>query len=160
MCTFAPSRHGTPAELDRPVPLLPLAEAEGEPGLAVTAEARYDWSPFAPEQYWVEQRAAGGDGPRLSYSWYRLSLPRLASPLLDDLMERHRRFCHGEDSVTFESLSLPGFDRAAVERDCATGEQQLFLQKGAVVIALSYSGRQDLTRQPELLEGLAEFGGG
>ena len=160
VCTFALSRHGTPAELDRPVPLLPLAEAEGDADLEVTAEARYDWSPFAPEQYWVEQQAAGGDGARLSCSWYRLSLPRLASPLLDDLMEQHRRFCHGDGSVTFEPLSLPGFDQAAVERDCAAGEQQLFLQKGSVVIALSYSGRQDLTRQPELLEELAEFGGG
>lgn len=165
--------EGELAAAERPFPILELWELEGDPALeAVPSPAaleifgydrdnyvRREWSPLAPGQYEVEQRLTGsGDyEPRLDMLWYRLSLPCLASPLLDDLITRYSDLRYAPEHYTVTEPELPGFDRAVLVQDNRWPGQELFLQAGNVVIYLDYSGAQDLTGRPELLARLAAF---
>ena len=79
--------------------------------------------------------------------WYRLSLPCLASPLLDDLISWYSDLRYAPEHYTVTEPELPGFDRAVLVQD----------NRWHVVIYLDYSGAQDLTGRPELLARLAAF---
>ena len=165
--------EGELATAERPFPILELRELEGDPALEVAPSpaaleifgydrdnyVRREWSPLAPGQYEVEQRLTGsGDyEPRLDMLWYRLSLPCLASPLLDDLITRYSDLRYAPEHYTVTEPELPGFDRAVLVQDNRWPGQELFLQAGNVVIYLDYSGAQDLTGRPELLARLAAF---
>ncbi len=165
--------EGELATAERPFPILELRELEGDPALeAVPSQialeifgydrdnsVRYDWSWLCPGQYEVDQRLTGsGDyEPRLDMLWYRLSLPCLASPLLDDLISRYSDLRYAPEHYTVTEPELPGFDRAVLVQDNRWPGQELFLQAGNVVIYLDYSGAQDLTGRPELLARLAAF---
>ena len=165
--------EGELAAAERPFPILELRELEGDPALEavpspITLEifgydshnyVRRNWSLLAPGQYEVEQRLTGrGDyEPRLDMLWYRLSLPCLASPLLDDLITRYSDLRYAPEHYTVTEPELPGFDRAVLVQDNEWPGQRLFLQAGNVVIYLNYSGMQDLTGHPELLARLAAF---
>ena len=153
------------AVAERPFPILELQELEGDPALEavpspITLEifgydshnyVRRNWSLLAPGQYEVDQRLTGsGDyEPRLDMLWYRLSLPCLASPLLDDLITRYSDLRYAPEHYTVTEPELPGFDRAVLVQDNRWPGQELFLQTGNVVIY------QDLTGRPELLARLA-----
>ena len=163
--------EGELATAERPFPILELRELEGDPALEavpspITLEifgydshnyVRRNWSLLAPGQYEVEQRLTGrGDyEPRLDMLWYRLSLPCLASPLLDDLISWYSDLRYAPEHYTVTEPELPGFDRAVLVQDNRWPGQELFLQAGNVVIYLDYSGAQDLTGRPELLARLA-----
>ena len=165
--------EGELATAERPFPILELRELESNPALEavpspITLEifgydshnyVRRNWSLLAPGQYEVEQRLTGsGDyEPRLDMLWYRLSLPCLASPLLDDLITRYSDLRYAPEHYTVTEPELPGFDRAVLVQDNRWPGQELFLQAGNVVIYLDYSGAQDLTGRPELLARLAAF---
>ena len=114
---------------------------------------------MAPEQYEITQWLTDGRDyePRLVTYWYRLSLPFLASPLLDELVYQYTQYNYFPEEYDVEDISLPGFDRAVLATDTQWPGQRLFLQKGNVVIYLSYSGNQDLTSRPDLLEELTAF---
>lgn len=155
--------------LNRPIPMLPLAELEGNPTLEPLVDDRwadgqdrnnyvtFTLTPVAPEQYEISQWLTDGDSyqPSLTIRWYRLSLPFLASPLLDDLAYRYTQYLYHSNDFSLRELSLPSFDRAILATDQHDSNQRLFLQKGAVVIYLNYYGEQNLTERPELLENLA-----
>ena len=161
------------AVAERPFPILELQELEGDPALEavpspITLEifgydshnyVRRNWSLLAPGQYEVEQRLTDGRDyePSLTMEWYRLSLPCLASPLLDDLITRYSDLRYAPEHYTVTEPELPGFDRAVLVQDNRWPGQELFLQTGNVVIYLDYSGAQDLTGRPELLARLAAF---
>ena len=165
--------EGELATAERPFPILELRELEGDPALEavpspITLEifgydshnyVRRNWSLLAPGQYEVDQHLTGsGDyEPRLDMLWYRLSLPCLASPLLDDLISRYSDLRYAPEHYTVTEPELPGFDRAVLVQDNRWPGQELFLQAGNVVIYLDYSGAQDLTGRPELLARLAAF---
>ena len=158
---------------ERKQQILELRELEGDPALEavpspITPEifcydshnyVRRNWSLLAPGQYEVDQRLTGsGDyEPRLDMLWYRLSLPCLASPLLDDLISWYSDLRYAPEHYTVTEPELPGFDRAVLVQDNRWPGQELFLQTGNVVIYLDYSGAQDLTGRPELLARLAAF---
>ena len=165
--------EGELATAERPFPILELRELESDPALEavpspITLEifgydshnyVRRNWSLLAPGQYEVDQHLTGsGDyEPRLDMLWYRLSLPCLASPLLDDLITRYSDLRYAPEHYTVTEPELPGFDRAVLVQDNRWPGQELFLQAGNVVIYLDYSGEQDLTGRPELLARLAAF---
>lgn len=165
--------EGELAAAERPFPILELWELEGDPALEavpspITLEifgydshnyVRRNWSLLAPGRYEVDQHLTGrGDyEPRLDMLWYRLSLPCLASPLLDDLITRYSDLRYAPEHYTVTEPELPGFDRAVLVQDNRWPGQELFLQTGNVVIYLDYSGAQDLTGRPELLARLAAF---
>ena len=165
--------EGELATAERPFPILELRELEGDPALEavpspITLEifgydshnyVRRNWSLLAQGQYEVDQPLTGsGDyEPRLDMLWYRLSLPCLASPLLDDLITRYSDLRYAPEHYTVTEPELPGFDRAVLVQDNRWPGQELFLQAGNVVIYLDYSGAQDLTGRPELLARLAAF---
>ena len=165
--------EGELATAERPFPILELRELESDPALEavpspITLEifgydshnyVRRNWSLLAPWQYEVDQRLTGsGDyEPRLDMLWYRLSLPCLASTLLDDLITRYSDLRYAPEHYTVTEPELPGFDRAVLVQDNRWPGQELFLQAGNVVIYLDYSGAQDLTGRPELLARLAAF---
>lgn len=157
--------------LDKPVPTLSLAELEGNPSLEPLVDGRwvdgqdrnnyvyFNCTPVAPEQYEITQWLTdGGDyEPHLVTRWYRLSLPFLAAPLLDELVYQYTQYNYFPEEYDVEEVTLPGFDRAVLATDTEYPGQRLFLQRGNVVIYLSYSGNQDLTSRPELLEELTAF---
>ena len=165
--------EGELATAERPFPILELRELESNPALEaipspITLEifgydshnyVRRNWSLLAPGQYEVEQRLTDGRDyePSLTMEWYRLSLPFLASPLLDELVYRYTEYNSFPDEYIVSELTLPGFDRAVLVQDNRWPGQELFLQAGNVVIYLDYSGAQDLTGRPELLARLAAF---
>ena len=167
---------GWEGELDavaEPYPILELGELEDNPALeadpsSVAVElfgydrdnsVRYRRYPLLSEVYEVEQHLTDGGeyDPSLTMEWYRLSLPCLASPLLDDLITRYSDLRYAPEHYTVTEPELPGFDRAVLVQDNRWPGQDLFLQAGNVVIYLDYSGAQDLTGCPELLARLAAF---
>ena len=157
--------------LNKPAPVLALTELENDPALEPLVDGRWEdgqdrnnyvsftCTPVGPEQYEITQWLTdGGDyEPRLVTHWYRLSLPFLAAPLLDELVYQYTQYNYFPEEYDVEDISLPGFDRAVLATDTEYPGQRLFLQKGNVVIYLSYSGNQDLTSRPELLEELTAF---
>ena len=157
--------------LNKPAPVLALTELENDPALEPLVDGRWEdgqdrnnyvsftCTPVGPKQYEITQWLTdGGDyEPRLVTHWYRLSLPFLAAPLLDELVYQYTQYNYFPEEYDVEDISLPGFDRAVLATDTEYPGQRLFLQKGNVVIYLSYSGNQDLTSRPELLEELTAF---
>ena len=157
--------------LNKPVPTLSLADLEQNPALEPLVDGRWEdgqdrnnyvtftSTPVAPEQYEITQWLTdGGDyEPHLTTRWYQLSLPFLASPLLDELIYQYTQYHYFPEEYDVEELTLPGFDRAVLATDTHWPGQRLFLQKGNVVVYLDYSGSRDLSAQPQLLEGLASF---
>ena len=157
--------------LNKPVPALSLTELENDPALEPLVDGRWEdgqdrnnyvsftSTQVAPEQYEITQWLTDGRDyePRLVTYWYRLSLPFLASPLLDELVSQYTQYNYFPEEYDVEDVSLPGFDRAVLATDTQWPGQRLFLQKGNVVIYLSYSGNQDLTSRPDLLEELTAF---
>lgn len=171
--TTSRSWEGQLDGLSKPVPTLSLAELEHNLALEPLVDGRwadgqdrnnyvsFTCTPVAPEQYEIVQKLTDGRDyePRLTTRWYRLSLPFLASPLLDELVYQYTRYNYAPGEYDVEEISLPGFDRAVLATDSQWPGQRLFLQKGNVVVYLSYSGNQDLTDRPELLEELTSFQG-
>lgn len=169
--TTSRSWEGQLDGLSKPVPTLSLAELEHNLALEPLVDGRwadgqdrnnyvsFTCTPVAPEQYEIVQKLTDGRDyePRLTTRWYRLSFPFLASPLLDELVYQYTRYNYAPGEYDVEEISLPGFDRAVLATDSQWPGQRLFLQKGNVVVYLSYSGNQDLTCRPELLEELASF---
>lgn len=169
--TTSRSWEGQLDGLSKPVPTLSLAELEHNLALEPLVDGRwadgqdrnnyvsFTCTPVAPEQYEIVQKLTDGRDyePRLTTRWYRLSLPFLASPLLDELVYQYTRYNYAPGEYDVEEISLPGFDRAVLATDSQWPGQRLFLQKGNVVVYLSYSGNQDLACRPELLEELASF---
>ena len=170
---FLASWESETAAAERPFPILELRELEDNPALEAIPSpialeifgydrdnsVRYDWSWLCPGQYEVDQRLTdGGDyEPRLDMRWYRLSLPCLASPLLDDLISRYSDFRYAPEHYTVTEPELPGFDRAVLVQNNRWPGQELFLQARNVVIYLDYSGAQELTGRPDLLTELAAW---
>lgn len=159
--------EGEIGTVDRPYPILSLQALDGEDMEPVRTPSevfdgqdrnnfvRYEWYPLLPQSYEVDQRAArGGYEADLDMEWYRLAIPAIASPLLDELVYRYTEHNYFPDEYTVEEIVLPGFDRAVLATDKQWPGQRLFLQKGDVVIYLDYSGEQDLTQRPDLLAGL------
>ena len=73
--------------------------------------------------------------------------------------EEELRFCKARRAaieLDFHNLNAEQ-RRAVLATDTQWPGQRLFLQKGNVVIYLSYSGNQDLTSRPDLLEELTSF---
>ncbi|MBM6884938.1 DUF2812 domain-containing protein [Pseudoflavonifractor phocaeensis] len=171
--TTSRSWEGQLDGLSKPIPTLSLAELEDDPALEPLVDGRWtdgqdrnNYVSFActlvaPAQYEIVQKLTDGRDyePRLTTRWYRLSLPFLASPLLDELVYQHTQHYYSPDDYDVEELTLSGFDRVVLATDTHWPGQRLFLQKGNVVVYLSYSGNQDLTRRPELLEELISFHG-
>ena len=157
--------------LNKPVPALSLTELENDPALEPLVDGRWEdgqdrnnyvsftSTQVAPEQYEITQWLTDGRDyePRLVTYWYRLSLPFLASPLLDELVYQYTQYNYFPEEYDVEDVSLPGFDRAVLATDTQWPGQRLFLQTGNVVIYLSFSGNQDLTSRPDLLEELTAF---
>ena len=169
--TTSRSWEGQLDGLSKPVPTLSLAELEHNLALEPLVDGRwadgqdrnnyvsFTCTPVAPEQYEIVQKLTDGRDyePRLTTRWYRLSLPFLASPLLDELVYQHTQHYYSPDDYDVEELTLSGFDRVVLATDTHWPGQRLFLQKGNVVVYLSYSGNQDLTCRPELPEELSSF---
>ncbi|WP_130868735.1 DUF2812 domain-containing protein [Intestinimonas massiliensis (ex Afouda et al. 2020)] len=166
--TTSRSWEGQLEGLNKPVPSLSLAELESDPELEPLVDGRWEdgqdrnnyvnftCTLVAPEQYEITQWLTdGGDyEPRLTINWYRLSLPFLAAPLLKELVYQYTQYNYFPEEYQVEEVTLPGFDRAVLATDTQWPGQRLFLRKGSVVVYLSYSGNQDLTSRPELLEEL------
>ena len=158
------------SDLDRPAPVLSLAELEGdgyttEPfgypgyeGLDLDNYISYDGRPLA--RIYEGRQAGTVDGERryLEMEWYDLTLPFLAGPLLKDLMDYELydlRYVPKRYAV--EELSVPGFDQLVVAEDLDYGGQQLFARLGNRVVCLDYTGSRDLTEHLEQVAALLQW---
>ena len=170
---LGPTRWSTElSSLDRPAPVLSLAELEGEgyapepfwyPGYEGPDRDNYvSYDRRALAQIYEVDQAGTVDGARrsLEMEWYDLSLPLLASPLLKDLMDYQLYdFRWDPQRYTLEELSAPGFDRLVIVDDVSYGGQQLFAQAGRRVVYLDYSGPLDLRDHLEDVAGLLAWSG-
>lgn len=160
------------SDLDRPAPVLSLAELEGdgyttEPfghpgyeGLDLDNYISYDGRPLA--RIYEGRQAGIVDGERryLEMAWYDLTLPFLAGPLLEDLMDYELYdFRYVPERYAVEELSAPGFDRLVVAEDLDYGSQQLFARLGSRVVYLDYTGSRDLTEHLEQVAALLRWDG-
>ena len=160
------------SDLDRPAPVLSLAELEGdgyttEPfgypgyeGLDLDNYISYDGRPLA--RIYEGRQAGTVDGERryLEMEWYDLTLPFLAGPLLKDLMDYELydlRYVPKRYAV--EELSVPGFDQLVVAENLDYGGQQLFARLGSRVVCLDYTGSRDLTEHLEQVAALLQWDG-
>lgn len=158
--------------LDRPAPVLSLAELEGdgytpEPfghpgyeGLDLDNYISYDGRPLA--RIYEGKQAGTLDGERryLEMAWYDLTLPFLAGPLLEDLIDYELYdFRYVPERYAVEELSAPGFDRLVVAKDLDYGGQQLFARLGSRVVYLDYTGSRDLTEYLEQVAALLRWDG-
>lgn len=160
------------SSLDRPAPVLSLAELEGEgyapepfwyPGYEGPDRdnyVSYEWKLLA-RIYEVDQAGTvDGDRRRLDMEWYSLTLPFLAAPLLDDLMDYHLYdLPYRPERYAIEELTVSGFDRLVVVDNVSYGGQQLFAQVGRRVVYLDYSGPLDLRDHLEDVAGLLAWSG-
>ena len=160
------------SSLDRPAPVLSLAELEGEgyapepfgyPGYEGPDRdnyVSYEWKLLA-RIYEVDQAGVvDGDRRRLDMEWYSLTLPFLAAPLLDDLMDYHLYdLPYRPERYAIEELTVSGFDRLVVVDNVSYGGQQLFAQVGRRVVYLDYSGPLDLRDHLEDVAGLLAWSG-
>ena len=160
------------SSLDRPAPVLSLAELEGEgyapepfgyPGYEGPDRdnyVSYEWKLLA-RIYEVDQAGVvDGDRRRLDMEWYSLTLPFLAAPLLDDLMDYHLYdLPYRPERYAVEELTVSGFDRLVVVDNVSYGGQQLFAQVGRRVVYLDYSGPLDLRDHLEDVAGLLAWSG-
>ena len=160
------------SDLDRPAPVLSLAELEGdgyitEPfghpgyeGLDLDNYISYDGRPLA--RIYEGRQAGTVDGERryLEMAWYDLTLPFLAGPLLEDLMDYELYdFRYVPERYAVEELSAPGFDRLVVAEDLDYGGQQLFARLGSRVVYLDYTGSRDLTEHLDQVAALLRWDG-
>ena len=160
------------SDLDRPAPVLSLAELEGdgyttEPfgypgyeGLDLDNYISYDGRPLA--RIYEGRQAGTVDGERryLEMEWYDLTLPFLAGPLLKDLMDYELydlRYVPKRYAV--EELSVPGFDQLVVAENLDYGGQQLFARLGSRVVCLDYTGSRDLTEHLDRVAALLQWDG-
>ena len=158
--------------LDRPAPVLSLAELEGEgyyapepfgyPGYEGPDRdnyVSYDRRALA-QIYEVDQAGTvGGERRSLEMEWYDLSLPFLVSPLLEDLMDYQLYDLLWEpDRYAVEELAVPGFDRLVVAEDVDYGRQLLFAQAGRRALFLDYRGPRDLLDHLEEVADLLAWG--
>lgn len=170
---LGPTRWSTElSSLDRPAPVLSLAELEGEgyspepfwyPGYEGPDRdnyVSYEWKLLA-RIYEVDQAGTvDGDRRRLDMEWYSLTLPFLAAPLLDDLMDYHLYdLPYRPERYAIEELTVSGFDRLVVVDNVSYGGQQLFAQVGRRVVYLDYSGPLDLRDHLEDVAGLLAWSG-
>ena len=170
---LGPTRWSTElSSLDRPAPVLSLAELEGEgyapepfgyPGYEGPDRdnyVSYEWKLLA-RIYEVDQAGVvDGDRRRLDMEWYSLTLPFLAAPLLDDLMDYHLYdLPYRPERYAIEELTVSGFDRLVVVDNVSYGGQQLFAQVGRRVVYLDYSGPLDLRNHLEDVAGLLAWSG-
>ncbi len=170
---LGPTRWSTElSSLDRPAPVLSLAELEGEgyspepfwyPGYEGPDRdnyVSYEWKALA-RIYEVDQAGVvDGDRRRLDMEWYSLTLPFLAAPLLDDLMDYHLYdLPYRPERYAIEELTVSGFDRLVVVDNVSYGGQQLFAQVGRRVVYLDYSGPLDLRDHLEDVAGLLAWSG-
>ena len=170
---LGPTRWSTElSSLDRPAPVLSLAELEGEgyapepfgyPGYEGPDRdnyVSYEWKLLA-RIYEVDQAGVvDGDRRRLDMEWYSLTLPFLAAPLLDDLMDYHLYdLPYRPERYAIEELTVSGFDRLVVVDNVSYGGQQLFAQVGRRVVYLDYSGPLDLRDHLEDVAGLLAWSG-
>ena len=158
--------------LDRPAPVLSLAELEGngyapEPFYYPGYEGpdrdnfiSYDSRPLA-KIYEVDQSGkADGQNCRLDMEWYDLTLPFLAGPLLEDLMDYQLYdLLYAPERYTVEELSVPGFDQLVVAEDVEYGGQQLFARWGSRVVYLDYRGSRNLTERLDQVAALLQWDG-
>ncbi len=160
------------SDLDRPAPVLSLAELEGdgyatEPfgypgyeGLDLDNYISYDGRPLA--RIYEGRQAGTVDGERryLEMEWYDLTLPFLAGPLLEDLMDYELYdLRYVPERYTVEELSVPGFDQLVVAEDVEYGGQQLFARWGSRVVYLDYRGSRDLTEHLDQVAALLQWDG-
>lgn len=160
------------SDLDRPAPVLSLAELEGdgyttEPfgypgyeGLDLDNYISYDGRPLA--RIYEGRQAGTVDGERryLEMEWYDLTLPFLAGPLLEDLMDYELYdFRYVPERYAVEELSVPGFDRLVVAENLDYGGQQLFARLGSRVVYLDYTGSRDLTEHLDQVAALLRWDG-
>ena len=170
---LGPTRWSTElSSLDRPAPVLSLAELEGEgyapepfgyPGYEGPDRdnyVSYEWKALA-RIYEVDQAGVvDGDRRRLDMEWYSLTLPFLAAPLLDDLMDYHLYdLPYRPERYAIEELTVSGFDRLVVVDNVSYGGQQLFAQVWRRVVYLDYSGPLDLRDHLEDVAGLLAWSG-
>ena len=160
------------SDLNRPAPVLSLAELEGdgytpEPfghpgyeGLDLDNYISYDGRPLA--RIYEGKQAGTLDGERhyLKMEWYDLTLPFLAGPLLEDLMDYELYdLRYVPERYTVEELSVPGFDRLVVAENLDYGGQQLFARLGSRVVYLDYTGSRDLTGHLDQVAALLRWDG-
>lgn len=158
--------------LDRPAPVLSLAELAGrdytpEPfgypgyeGPDLDNYVSYKRTPFS-HIYEVDQSGTVNRGRcHLEMEWYDLTLPFLAEPLLEDLMDYQLYdLAYVPERYKVEELSANGFDRLVLAEDLDYGGQQLFARLGGRVVSLDYSGDGDLTDHLDQIAGLLRWDG-
>lgn len=160
------------SDLDRPTPVLSLAELEGnvytpEPFYYSGYEGpdrdnfvSYDGRPLARIYEVTQTGAVDGERRYLKMEWYDLTLPFLAGPLLEDLMDYELYdLTYRPERYTMEELSAQGFDRLVVAEDVDYGGQQLFVQLGNRVVYLDYTGSRDLTEHLDQVAALLQWDG-
>lgn len=160
------------SDLDRPTPVLSLAELEGnvytpEPFYYPGYEGpdrdnfvSYDGRPLARIYEVTQTGAVDGERRYLKMEWYDLTLPFLAGPLLEDLMDYELYdLTYRPKRYTMEELSAQGFDRLVVAEDVDYSGQQLFAQLGNRVVYLDYTGSRDLTEHLDQVAALLQWDG-
>lgn len=159
------------SDLDRPAPVLSLAELEGDgytpepfgyPGYEGPDRdnfVSYDGRPLARIYEVTQAGTLDGERRYLKMEWYDLTLPFLAGPLLEDLMDYELYdLRYVPERYAVEELSAPGFNRLVVAEDVDYGGQQLFARMGGRVVYLDYTGSRDLTEHLDQVAGLLQWG--
>lgn len=158
--------------LDRPAPVLSLAELEGDgyapepfyyPGYEGPDRdnyVSYDGRPLAKIYEVTQSGAVDGERRYLEMEWYDLTLPFLAGPLLEDLMDYELYdLRYVPERYAVEELSAPRFDRLVVAENLDYGGQQLFARLGSRVVCLDYTGSRDLTGHLDQVAALLRWDG-
>lgn len=159
-------------DLDRPAPVLSLAELEGDgyapepfwyPGYEGPDRdnfVSYDGRPLARIYEVTQTGAVDGERRYLEMAWYDLTLPFLAGPLLEDLMDYELYdLRYVPERYAVEELSAPGFDRLVVAENLDYGGQQLFARLGSRVVYLDYTGSRDLIEHLDQVAALLRWDG-
>lgn len=131
------------------------------------------WSLFAPAQYEIEEGGevpgrnwpdnSGTYSPSFRLSYYRLTLPFLAEPLLRALIREEYddwyayELEHEPGRYQFLRVDQPGLDETALVYDAVEDTwEMLFARRGAQVVVLRYYGLEDLSAAlPALAQALA-----
>ena len=131
------------------------------------------WSLFAPAQYEIEEGGevpgrnwpdnSGTYSPSFRLSYYRLTLPFLAEPLLRALIQEEYddwyvyELEHEPGRYQFLRVDQPGLDETALVYDAVEDTwEMLFARRGAQVVVLRYYGLEDLSAAlPALAQALA-----
>lgn len=158
--------------LDCPTPVLSLAELEGDgytpepfgyPGYEGPDRDNfisYDGRPLARIYEVTQAGTVDGERRYLKMEWYDLTLPFLAGPLLEDLMDYELYdLRYVPERYAMEELSAPGFDQLVVVENVDYGGQQLFARLGSRVVCLDYTGSRDLTEHLDQVAALLRWDG-